>query len=94
MTEKFNTAALQLLAAIAGGTQEQLTAARLTLFDDAMETIAEQQATLNLDADIKELVETTGAEGSTAPIAALYKFYFMGFYSGLEASLILKEGNE
>lgn len=89
MTENFNTAALQLLAAIGTGNQEQTTEARLTLFNDAMETMGGQLADLKLDADIKALVEATGAESDTAPITALYKFYFMGFYSGIEASLIL-----
>lgn len=94
MTEKFNTAALQLIAALTRGDQEQATAARLTIFDDAMGTIAEQQADLKLEADIKELMEQTGAASENAPLINLYKLYFMGFYSGLEASLLLnRESN-
>lgn len=88
MSENFRNAALLFFATLEGKNQEEITEARLNLFNAAMtEPPAEED---NIDLDLEKMREQLNAPAD-APIFQAYKMWIAGFNAGLNALTALLE---
>lgn len=94
MSENFRNAVLLFFEAIHRGNPEEISQARLTVFNIAMNELAEEDNEEdNIELDLDLMRQSLDAPAD-APIMKLYKMFIAGFNAGLNAMTALLEGNK